>query len=106
MASQDDHAHDHHHHHHDHDHEHDHQHHHHDHDHDHNHGDSTTNSWVGPDGKVYHSHDGLAPHSHEPIYSPGYFSRRAPPQFVAVTFIMGNYCALEHIKRILIMSAI
>jgi hypothetical protein len=34
---------------------------------------------VGPDGKVYHSHDGLAPHSHEPIYSPGYFSRRAPP---------------------------
>ncbi|KAL0321356.1 UNVERIFIED_CONTAM: Urease accessory protein G [Sesamum radiatum] len=36
-------------------------------------------SWVGPDGKVYHSHDGLAPHSHEPIYSPGYFSRRAPP---------------------------
>lgn len=36
-------------------------------------------SWVGPDGRVYHSHDGLAPHSHEPIYSPGYFSRRAPP---------------------------
>lgn len=36
-------------------------------------------SWVGPDGKVYHSHDGLAPHSHEPIESPGYFSRRAPP---------------------------
>ncbi|KAL9301641.1 Urease accessory protein G [Arabidopsis thaliana] len=36
-------------------------------------------SWVGKDGKVYHSHDGLAPHSHEPIYSPGYFSRRAPP---------------------------
>ncbi|XP_050147548.1 uncharacterized protein LOC126622911 [Malus sylvestris] len=41
--------------------------------------DSTPNSFVGPDGKVYHSHDGLAPHSHEPIYSPGYFSRRAPP---------------------------
>ncbi|KVI00899.1 hypothetical protein Ccrd_020839 [Cynara cardunculus var. scolymus] len=36
-------------------------------------------SWVGKDGKVYHSHDGLAPHSHEPIYSPGFFSRRAPP---------------------------
>ncbi|KAH0868227.1 hypothetical protein HID58_075249 [Brassica napus] len=32
----------------------------------------------GPDGRVYHSHDGLAPHSHEPIYSPGYFSCRAP----------------------------
>ncbi|XP_013690559.2 urease accessory protein G isoform X1 [Brassica napus] len=27
---------------------------------------------------VYHCHDGLAPHSHEPIYSPGYFSCRAP----------------------------
>ncbi|KAM3748626.1 hypothetical protein ACB098_05G123200 [Castanea mollissima] len=64
---------------HDHHHDHDHQQHHHDHDHDHTHGDSTTKSWVGPDGKVYHSHDGLAPHSHEPIYSPGYFSRRAPP---------------------------
>ncbi|CAI9087951.1 OLC1v1022159C1 [Oldenlandia corymbosa var. corymbosa] len=36
-------------------------------------------SWIGPDGKKYHSHDGLAPHSHEPIYSPGYFSRRARP---------------------------
>lgn len=36
-------------------------------------------SWVGPDGRVYHSHDGLAPHSHEPIYSPGFFSKRAPP---------------------------
>ncbi|XP_008246032.1 PREDICTED: urease accessory protein G-like, partial [Prunus mume] len=68
-------------HHHDHDHHnqgHEH-HHHHDHEHDHSHGSSGTNSWVGPDGKVYHSHDGLAPHSHEPIYSPGYFSRRAPP---------------------------
>ncbi|KAL0680397.1 hypothetical protein Bca4012_008379 [Brassica carinata] len=32
----------------------------------------------GPDGMVYHCHDGLAPHSHEPIYSPGYFSCRAP----------------------------
>src|ERR1044072_7276916 len=60
--------------------------HHHDHDHDHHHhphsdGDAAagTNSWVGPDGKVYHSHDGLAPHSHEPIYSPGFFTRRAPP---------------------------
>ncbi|RRT60044.1 hypothetical protein B296_00019122 [Ensete ventricosum] len=36
-------------------------------------------SWVGSDGRVYHSHDGLAPHSHEPIYSPGFFSKRAPP---------------------------
>lgn len=49
-----------------------------DHDH-HEHGEANTTTWVGPDGKVYHSHDGLAPHSHEPIYSPGYFSRRAPP---------------------------
>ncbi|CAF2053629.1 unnamed protein product [Brassica oleracea var. botrytis] len=32
----------------------------------------------GPDGMVYHCHDGLTPHSHEPIYSPGYFSCRAP----------------------------
>ncbi|KAL0804835.1 hypothetical protein YC2023_076766 [Brassica napus] len=32
----------------------------------------------GPDGRVYHCHDGLAAHSHEPIYSPGYFSCRAP----------------------------
>ena len=39
----------------------------------------STTSWVGADGRVYHSHDGLAPHSHEPIYSPGYLSRRAPP---------------------------
>ncbi|KAL6198190.1 hypothetical protein ACLB2K_027982 [Fragaria x ananassa] len=60
-------------------HHHDHDHHHH-HDHDHSHGDSAaTKSWTGADGKVYHSHDGLAPHSHEPIYSPGFFSRRAPP---------------------------
>lgn len=34
-------------------------------------------SWRGKDGRLYHSHDGLAPHSHEPIDSPGYFSRRA-----------------------------
>ncbi|KAJ0018984.1 hypothetical protein Pint_10000 [Pistacia integerrima] len=52
---------------------------HHHHDHTHHDGDSATKSWVGPDGRVYHSHDGLAPHSHEPIYSPGFFSRRAPP---------------------------
>ncbi|KAJ0081962.1 hypothetical protein Patl1_10225 [Pistacia atlantica] len=51
----------------------------HHHDHTHHDGDSATKSWVGPDGRVYHSHDGLAPHSHEPIYSPGFFSRRAPP---------------------------
>lgn len=36
-------------------------------------------SWVGPDGRVYHSHDGLAPHSHEPIYSPGLYTKRAAP---------------------------
>ncbi|KAJ0081080.1 hypothetical protein Patl1_10215 [Pistacia atlantica] len=52
---------------------------HHHHDHTHHDGDSATQSLVGPDGRVYHSHDGLAPHSHEPIYSPGFFSRRAPP---------------------------
>lgn len=33
--------------------------------------------WVGKDGKQYHSHDGLAPHTHEPLDSPGYFTRRA-----------------------------
>lgn len=59
---------------------HSHDHHHHNNfDHDHSHEDSSSKSWLGPDGKLYHSHDGLAPHSHEPIYSPGYFSRRAPP---------------------------
>lgn len=77
MASEDHHSHDHHHH--------DDVHHHHPHDHVHEEarGDSETapSSWVGPDGRVYHSHDGLAPHSHEPIYSPGYFSSRAPPLF-------------------------
>ncbi|KAL9452220.1 hypothetical protein AB3S75_008082 [Citrus x aurantiifolia] len=72
MASHDHHTHDHAHHHHHHDND-------HDHTHEKNHGDSTATSWVGSDGRVYHSHDGLAPHSHEPIYSPGYFSRRAPP---------------------------
>ncbi|CAM6119662.1 unnamed protein product [Calypogeia fissa] len=57
-------------------------HHHHDHhhggdtDHDHHHSENT---WTGADGKVYHSHDGLAPHTHEPLESPGFFSRRAPP---------------------------
>ncbi|XP_039033540.1 urease accessory protein G-like [Hibiscus syriacus] len=54
-------------------------HHDHHHHHDHTHDDKSTTSWVGADGKVYHTHDGLAPHSHEPIYSPGYFTRRAPP---------------------------
>ncbi|KAK3430753.1 hypothetical protein EUGRSUZ_E02383 [Eucalyptus grandis] len=62
---------DHHHHHH-----HDGDHHHHGHHHDESAGAA---SWVGPDGRVYHSHDGLAPHSHEPIYSPGFFPKRAPP---------------------------
>ena len=33
--------------------------------------------WSGKDGKLYHSHDGLAPHTHEPLDSPGYFTRRA-----------------------------
>jgi hypothetical protein len=36
-------------------------------------------TWIGEDGRVWHSHDGLAPHSHEPIYSPGDFTKRAPP---------------------------
>jgi hypothetical protein len=36
-------------------------------------------SWIGEDSRVWHSHDGLAPHSHEPIYSPGDFTKRAPP---------------------------
>lgn len=35
--------------------------------------------FVGADGKIYHSHDGLAPHTHEPLESPGFFSRRAAP---------------------------
>lgn len=35
--------------------------------------------YVGADGKKYHSHDGLAPHTHEPLESPGFYSRRAPP---------------------------
>ncbi|XP_014507251.1 urease accessory protein G [Vigna radiata var. radiata] len=63
-----------HHHHHHHGHGHD-----HDHEHDHDGEKGEGKSWVGKDGRVYHSHDGLAPHSHEPIYSPGFFSRRAPP---------------------------
>ncbi|KAG6547239.1 hypothetical protein Mapa_011175 [Marchantia paleacea] len=49
------------------------EHHHHDHDH------SSKNEWKGADGKIYHSHDGLAPHTHEPLESPGFFSRRARP---------------------------
>ncbi|OIW00753.1 hypothetical protein TanjilG_19193 [Lupinus angustifolius] len=53
--------------------------HNHEHDHHHDHDSDNKSSWVGADGKVYHSHDGLAPHSHEPIYSPGFFTRRAPP---------------------------
>lgn len=71
------HSHDDHHHHHDHHHD-DHEHHHHD-DHDHHHSSDAVaaTSWIGPDGKKYHTHDGLAPHSHEPLYSPGYFTRRA-----------------------------
>lgn len=49
--------------------------------------------FVGPDGKVYHSHDGLAPHSHEPIESPGFFTQRAAPlsgrDFVERGFTVG-----------------
>ncbi|CAM6023956.1 unnamed protein product [Sphagnum balticum] len=30
-------------------------------------------------GLAPHTHDGLAPHTHEPLESPGFFSRRAPP---------------------------
>ncbi|KAK8950572.1 hypothetical protein KSP40_PGU000014 [Platanthera guangdongensis] len=57
-------------------------HHHHPQDHHHTHdrgghGDGSS-SWVDPDGRVYHSHNGLAPHSHEPIDSPGLYSARAP----------------------------
>lgn len=74
-SSEDPHSHSHAHHDHDHDHHHEHEHHQH-----HAHGDANSAaSWIGPDGKVYHSHDGLAPHSHEPIYSPGFFSKRAQP---------------------------
>ncbi|EFJ34189.1 hypothetical protein SELMODRAFT_230609 [Selaginella moellendorffii] len=47
--------------------------HHHHHDHGEAHG---ANEWKGPDGKLYHSHDGLAPHTHEQLDSPGYFNRR------------------------------
>ncbi|KAG0487672.1 hypothetical protein HPP92_009767 [Vanilla planifolia] len=68
MASKGDHSH--------HDHHHDDEHHH-----THQHGGNGdgSSSFVGPDGRVYHSHDGLAPHSHEPIESPGLFRARAPP---------------------------
>ncbi|PKI74347.1 hypothetical protein CRG98_005227 [Punica granatum] len=52
-------------------------HHHHDHQ-QHAHGDAGATSWVDQDGRVYHSHDGLAQHSHVPIYS-GFFSTRALP---------------------------
>ena len=36
-----------------------------------------TSSRVGPDGKVYHSCDGLAPRSYEPVFSP-YTTNLAP----------------------------
>lgn len=65
-------AHDLHHHHHDHDHTHDHDHHH-----EHPEATDPAGYWTGKDGKLYHSHDGLAPHTHEPLESPGYFMRRA-----------------------------
>ncbi|KAJ7530811.1 hypothetical protein O6H91_14G020300 [Diphasiastrum complanatum] len=52
-----------------------HQHHHHDHSSD----VGKEVSWQDKDGRVYHSHGGLAPHTHEPLESPGYFSRRARP---------------------------
>ncbi|CAI5457753.1 unnamed protein product [Closterium sp. Yama58-4] len=38
-----------------------------------------TDEFRGADGRVYHSHDGLAPHSHEPLDSAGSFALRAPP---------------------------
>ncbi|KAG8069212.1 hypothetical protein GUJ93_ZPchr0005g14520 [Zizania palustris] len=72
--------------------------HHHDHHHSHqdgSHGAAGTGAgaWVAEDGRVWHSHDGLAPHSHEPIYSPGDFSKRAPPissrRFVDRAFTVG-----------------
>eukprot|EP00897_Mesotaenium_endlicherianum_P010762 jgi/Mesen1/9714/ME000693S09267 len=36
-------------------------------------------TWQGPDGRTLHAHDGLAPHSHEPLDSPGMFNQRPPP---------------------------
>ncbi|CAI7821645.1 unnamed protein product [Closterium sp. NIES-54] len=55
-------------------------HHHHHHDHPAT-GDASAPSdeFRGADGRVYHSHDGLAPHSHEPLDSAGSFALRAPP---------------------------
>eukprot|EP00850_Spirogloea_muscicola_P001359 SM000005S17156 [mRNA] locus=s5:510348:512578:+ [translate_table: standard] len=35
--------------------------------------------WAGADGRVYHSHDGLAPHAHDPLPSPGFFAARQRP---------------------------
>jgi hypothetical protein len=34
---------------------------------------------VDAQGRVLHSHDGLKPHYHEPIYSPGEFRNRPRP---------------------------
>ncbi|KAG2617515.1 hypothetical protein PVAP13_3NG181574 [Panicum virgatum] len=60
---------------HDHHHSHSHDHHHH-----HSHGcERRGDRGSGDDGRVWHSHDGLAPHSHETIYSSGDFTKRAPP---------------------------
>ena len=50
----------------------------HDHSHGHGKGDAVT-TVVAPDGRVLHSHDGLKPHYHEPIPSPGDFHARARP---------------------------
>lgn len=63
---------------HDHDHAHDEHVHEHDH-HEHSHAHPAKAEFTGADGKIYHSHDGLAPHTHEPLESPGFFSRRAQP---------------------------
>eukprot|EP00959_Pyramimonas_sp_CCMP1952_P047551 992521-Pyramimonas_sp.AAC.1 len=53
------------------------------HGHGHSHGDGHSHDGiqtiVTADGKVLHSHDGLKPHFHEPIYSPGEFRNRAKP---------------------------
>mmetsp|Transcript_37317 Transcript_37317/g.81279 ORF Transcript_37317/g.81279 Transcript_37317/m.81279 type:complete len:275 (-) Transcript_37317:434-1258(-) len=54
------------------------------HGHGHSHGDGHSHDGpiqtiVTADGKVLHSHDGLKPHYHEPLYSPGEFKNRPKP---------------------------
>jgi urease accessory protein len=56
---------------------------------------SCYSSWRRADAvshSVVHSHDGLRPHSHEPIPSPGEFAARAPPlrrDYSARSFTVG-----------------